>query len=132
MSEKEYDVMEWNELEPEEGYTQMCVWPGTVVEQDDMDGGELDNFFNATFNLEHPIRAVGCVTTLPDRKNGKAVEGTGGRHDFVFFVHSDDIGKFAVPRLQFGIRWWEDVVGNKSHNIYPSSFRNYGKEVYSW
>ena len=45
--------------------------------------------------------------------------GEGGRHDLFFYVHSDDIGKFAIPRLQAVIRWWEDVISNKSHNIYP-------------
>lgn len=29
-----------------------------------------------------------------------------------FYVHDDDIGRFAVKRLLYGIRWWEDVLGN--------------------
>jgi hypothetical protein len=27
--------------------------------------------------------------------------------------------KFAVPRLQIGIRWWEDVLGNGGGELYP-------------
>ena len=25
---------------------------------------------------------------------------------------NDDIGKFAVPRLGMGVRWWEDILLN--------------------
>lgn len=133
MSEEEYDAMGWNELEPSESYTQMCVWPGTVVEQEDVDSGKLQDFFKSAFRLENPIEVVGCVTTLPNKEHRDMEDPpTGGRHDFVFFVHGADIGKFAIPRLQYGIRWWEDVVLNESHDIYPSNFREYGEEVYSW
>jgi len=29
--------------------------------------------------------------------------------------------KFAVPRLQMGIRWWEDVLGNGNGELYPET-----------
>jgi hypothetical protein len=132
MEQEEYECIDWEEIEQDDDYTQLCVWPGTVVEQDDVDNGTLAGWFKDEFQFEHPIKLVGCVTTLPDRENGKNVEGTGGRHDLMFFVHNEDIMKFSLARLGFGIRWWEDVVLNKSHTIYPSDFRKYGKEVYSW
>jgi hypothetical protein len=34
----------------------------------------------------------------------------GGRCDILFYIHDEDIRKFALPRLSLGIRWWEDVV----------------------
>ena len=37
-------------------------------------------------------------------------------------IADDDIGKFAVPRLQMGIRWWEDVLGNGASNLYTEEF----------
>lgn len=37
---------------------------------------------------------------------------TGGRRDVLFYVHNDDIMQFAVARLRFGIKWWEDILGN--------------------
>ena len=33
-------------------------------------------------------------------------------------LHSADIGKFAVPRLKAGIRWWEDVLANGGGPLY--------------
>lgn len=129
--DREVDVVPYDfDQERDEAYTQMCVWPATVVEPDEVD--KVQEWFGEMFELEHPIHIVGCVLTKPDRKNGKKVENTGGRCDFFFFVHGADIGKFAVPRLQFGIRWWEDVVGNRSHNIYPSKFLKQAREEYSW
>lgn len=130
MSE-EYNLLEWDlDKERDEGYTQFCVWPATVVEEGDEE--RLQEFMKDKFNLEHDIHITGCVVTEPDKKNGEVVEDTGGRIDFLFFVHDDDISRFAVPRLMMGIRWWEDVVGNKSHKIYPKQFLRKAKEVYSW
>jgi len=125
--------MSWTNADPDAEYSQMCVWPATTVTDEDVDSGELQDFFKESFNLEHPIKVVGCVTTLPDEEHRDMEDPpTGGRHDFMFFVHGADTGKFAIPRLQYGIRWWEDVVGNNSHTIYPQEFLEYGKRVYSW
>ena len=42
-------------------------------------------------------------------------------------VHNDDVMKFAIPRLQMGIRWIEDALDNESdnHSIYPPRVREY-------
>lgn len=127
------NVMSWSNTDPDAEYRQMCVWPATIVRDEDVDGGELQSFFKENFNLEHPIKIVGCVITEPNEEHKNMEEPpTGGRTDFVFFVHGADIAAFSLPRLQYGIRWWEDVVGNKSHNIYPQEFIEYGKRVYCW
>jgi len=39
--------------------------------------------------------------------------------DLFFYIADKDISKFAVPRLQMGIRWWEDVLGNGNGKLYP-------------
>jgi hypothetical protein len=130
---KEIDIMEWNSdnlcsktTKPEE-YTQMVVWPGTMVEKGD--GEKLAMFFKDEFGMEHDVIPMGCITTKPDKKDGKNVEGTGGRIDFLFLVHTRDIGRFAVPRLGYGMRWLEDVVSNRGHKIYPMKFQ---KELRAW
>ena len=102
-----------------EGFNQVCVWPGTLVGKDNIEKFEkfmLDNFNSRIQYLEE-------IKTLPD----KGVEGTGGRNDVFFAVHEEDIGKFAVPRLSYGIRWIEDVLDpiNYLHHIYPKRVYNY-------
>ena len=46
-----------------------------------------------------------------------------------FAVHQDDIGKFAVKRLQYGIRWIEDAMSNVNgyylNPIYPEYIEGY-------
>jgi hypothetical protein len=65
------------------------------------------------------------VETGPDRDDfGRAVEGTGGRNDVLFAVHEDDIGKFAVPRFHYGMRWLDDVYGNGHGDLYPADVRD--------
>jgi hypothetical protein len=92
-----------------EKYTQLCVWPDTILGEGTP--SEFEQFMLENFGTR--VRFAEEVVTLPG--DG----GPGGRHDLFFYAHNDDLGKFAVPRLQVGIRWWEDVVGNRSHLIYP-------------
>lgn len=107
-------------------FTQVCVWPGTVLGDTSIDEfvkGMQEMFGVRVLYLEE-------VQTLPDVEDGKLVEGTGGRNDLIFAVHNNDIGKFAVSRLQAGIRWVEDVMGdwNTTATIYPEHINEY----YSW
>jgi len=103
----------------ENNYNQLCVWPGTVL--GDSDPKELEDFFLDEMDVRVKYHAE--VETRPDIENGKAVSGTGGRNDLFFFIHSDDIGKFAVPRMAMGIRWWEDViVYNDNSDLYTDEF----------
>lgn len=92
-----------------EYYKQLCVWPATQL--GDSTPEQFEQFMQEHFNAR--IKFMEEVITLPGQG------GEGGRSDLFFYVHNDDVGSFAVPRLQAGIRWWEDVVGNKSHTIYP-------------
>lgn len=96
----------------------LALWPGS----DFVDPEGLKAFFKETFDIE-PTR-VGCIETLPNTDAfGDEIEGTGGRHDFFFFINVDDVPKFAVKRLRFGMRWWEDVYFNDGYGIYPMEFR---------
>ena len=101
-------------------YNQLCVWPATVVGKDDVKS--LEDFFKDEMDVRVKYKTE--VLTNPDLDgNGNEVPDTGGRNDLFFYVHDDDIGKFAVPRLSMGIRWYEDVVSyNDGAYLYPESF----------
>lgn len=103
----------------EKDFTQLCVWPGTVL--GDSTPKDLEDFFLNEMGVR--VKYHTEVETLPDVENDKAVPDTGGRNDLFFFVHSEDIPKFAIPRLQMGIRWWEDViVYNDNKHLYTDQF----------
>lgn len=106
-------------------FTQVCVWPGTIVGPEHIEAFEqwlLDDFGARGKYLEE-------IKTLPDMEDGYPVEGTGGRTDLFFVIHREDVGKFAVPRLQFGMRWVEDVIANEKMrgeiSIYPERVKEY-------
>ena len=93
-------------------FNQLCVWPGTVVGKDEITA--LEAFFKDEMGVT--IKYETEVKTLPDTPE---CTETGGRNDLFFYIADDDIMKFAVPRLQMGIRWWEDVLGNGNGKLYP-------------
>ena len=106
-----------------EGYDQVCVWPGmtlTLSQVADFPALMAEHFGVRVQYLEE-------IKTAPDLRDGFPVEGTGGRNDLFFAVHNDDAMKFAVPRLQAGIRWIEDVLGSWNHSaaLYPARVSEY-------
>lgn len=104
----------------EANYKQVCVWPGTVTEGRIP---EFIKFMNDTFGIR--IQYLEEIETNPDVENGVIVEETGGRNDIIFAVHNDDIVKFAVPRLAYGIRWIDDMYLNNNGYLYPTRVKNY-------
>ena len=105
-----------------ENFSQVCVWPGCLVE------GKVEEFEKFMLDeFKTRIQYLEEIKTFPDTENGFPVKDTGGRNDVVFAVHQEDIGHFAVPRLQMGIRWIEDVLapGNYSSEIYPKRVFEY-------
>ena len=101
-------------------YNQLCVWPATVVGKENIK--ELEDFFKDDMGVR--IKYKTEVLTNPDLdEDGNEIPDTGGRNDLFFYVHDDDIGKFAIPRLSMGIRWYEDVVSyNDGAYLYSESF----------
>ena len=112
-------------IEKQEGYSQVCVWPGTIVKPEQI------SEFEECFALNgFRVIYLESIMTSPDRdEDGCSIEDTGGRIDAFFTVHNDDIMKFAIPRLQMGIRWIEDVLDNEAHltgySIYPDRVKEY-------
>ena len=96
----------------EEKFNQLCVWPGTIVGSDKIE--EFEKFMADNFRGTR-VKYCEEVLTLPTPNE----PGTGGRTDLFFKVHDEDVGQFAIPRLVFGIRWWEDVLGNGNGYLYP-------------
>lgn len=86
-------------------FEQVCVWPFTLCEQNEAEA--FTAFFADKFGVK--VKFIG-----ENKVNDKQT-------DVLFYIASDDIGKFAVPRLQIGIRWLEDVVANAEANsaFYP-------------
>ena len=97
----------------ENKFTQLCVLRGVTVE------GKPEAFeAHILKEFGARIKFADEVTTLPDVRRGKTVPGTGGRLDILFYIHDDDISKFAIPRLMAGISWWEDALSNGDDKIY--------------
>jgi len=98
-------------------FSQVCVWPATIVGEDKI--SEFEEFMKSEFNAR--VKYLEEIKTLPG--DG----GEGGRNDVFFSVHKDDIGHFSIPRLQYGIRWIEDVLapGNYNDPIYPERVKEY-------
>ena len=118
MSNADGQMMPWSKITVNDAV--LTVWPGSAVKQNDLP--KLMAFFKSEFGIEPT--PVGCVKTLPDKDaKGNKIKGTGGRHDFFFFVKMTDVWEFAGPRLAFGMRWWQDIYFNNQENIYPLEFR---------
>ena len=107
-----------------DNFTQVCIWPGTLMNEEQIP--EFEEWFKEEFGTR--VQYLESIETAPDRdENGYQVEGTGGRHDVFFAVHSEDGGKFAIPRLGMGIRWVEDAVSsiNGGNRLYPARVNYY-------
>ena len=97
----------------ENQFNQLCVLQGTIMPE----GGakELEAFFKNEMGVT--VKFETEVKTLPDTPE---CTETGGRNDLFFYIADDDIMKFAIPRLNMGIRWYEDVLSNGGGDIYPT------------
>ena len=94
-------------------FNQLCVLEGCLMPK----GGakKLESFFKNEMGVT--VKFETEVKTLPDTPG---CTETGGRNDVFFYIADDDIGKFAVPRLSMGIRWYEDVLSNGGGKLYPT------------
>ena len=104
-------------------YTQVCVFPGLLVDENKIQEDFIDQFKEV---FDTRVQYLETILTKPDLDDP---ENTGGRSDVFFAVHQDDIGKFAVRRLQYGIRWIEDAMSNVNgyhlNPLYPEYVEGY-------
>jgi len=103
--EKEKEIL----TKKEDVYNQLCVLQGD-------DWGQFETFLKDQEGLR--MKFLETFETLPG--NG----GSGGRKDTLFYMHKEDVGRFAIIRIKlnmFGIfvKWYEDAVDNGGNEIYP-------------
>lgn len=107
----------------EEGFEQVVIWPGTIVPE-----GEEQDFVD-WIKSQFDCRAqyLEQIKTKPD--DGDTSGETGGRNDIFFTIHKEDVKKFAIPRMSFGMRWIEDATseinGYPENPIYPERILQY-------
>jgi hypothetical protein len=100
-----------------EDHKQVCVWPGTEIEEDQVE--DFENWILGEFDTR--IKYLETIVTKPDKT------GPGGRMDVFFSIHNDDIAKFIGPKMQIEARWVEDVLanGNNNQQLYPKRVMKY-------
>ena len=103
-----------------ENFNQVCVWSNTIVSEGDI--SQFEKWLQFGFGIRGQF--LEDYRTLPDREDGLIVEGTGGRPDILFAIHDEDVSKFALPRLKYGIRWIEDALDNDPE-IYEERISKY-------
>ena len=110
-------------VELKEGFSQVCVWPGTVMGNSTIEDFEF--FMKGEFNVV--IQYLEEIETKPDMENNRPTPSTGGRNDLFFAVKDSHIERFSVPRLRAGIRWIEDVLSKHNYRspIYPKRVFDY-------
>lgn len=106
-------------------YTQVCVFPGLLVDENKIQ--EFTDQFKEVFDTR--VQYLETILTKPDLDDP---ENTGGRSDVFFAVHQEDIGKFAVKRLQYGIRWIEDAMSNVNGYHLNPLYPEYAEGYKSW
>ena len=116
-------------VERREDYTQVVIWPNTIVCTEDEDKSkEFEGWMQDNFGVRAQYLEEYKTKPDPDDFEGK----TGDRNDAVFALHKDDAVKFALPKLQIGARWIEDVLDNAERNGYLSIFPEYLKDYRTW
>lgn len=100
-------------VERQEDYSQVVVWEGTTVGEERIQ--DFIDWFKSEFDVR--VQYLEEIQTLPSVKEGRAVEGTGGRNDVFFAVHKDDIPRAAMVKLQLGARWIEDALAATNNGV---------------
>lgn len=109
-------------------FTQAVLWPAVSVSADQV--ADFEAFILEALGTR--AKFIGTFETLPDVDETGFVPGTGGRKDTLFYVHTDDIGKFAVPRFQYGMRWVDDVLDNERARGEPTIYIELIHQLRSW
>lgn len=112
-------------------FSQVVVWPGCSVGADSV--SDFESWMLEEFGSH--VKYIEEIVTEPDWAD-RNQEGAGGRTDVFFYIATEDIAKFAVPRFQIGARWIEDVLTGETrmneeqgvpegYSIYPSRVTEY-------
>ena len=97
-------------------YTQLCVWVGTILEDNQI--REFEEFFSD----------IGYRVKYSDKFKETKSRGLDNLSCILFYIHKDDIPRFAIRRFNFGnISWWEDYVDNWKEYIPKTILSKYKK-----
>lgn len=108
-----------------DGFTQVCVWPGTTLGEGG--SGEIVEWFKDEFDIE--IQFLEVILTNQDRNQyGDPIPNTGGRSDVLFAVKDGQANRFAPIKMHIAARWFDDVDYNNQGHLYPERCTGY----YSW
>jgi hypothetical protein len=76
----------------------VVVWPGMGMDDPAGDMETFTKFMASRFSwLQHPVRVLGSLDSGLDK-------------DLLFTIDNRDVPRFAIPRLEYGMRWLSDVV----------------------
>ena len=113
--EVKWNAEAWDNRNPDD-HSVIAVMAGCLVYEHNAEYVLAE--FASNLGAKHPILIIGTATTLPDvEEQDHPVPESGGRKDFFFCFHNLDIMRVAIPRLAYGVRWWEDVVDNEWNNL---------------
>lgn len=104
------------------GFRQVAICQGLLVK----DAAEFESNMMEHFGVR--TQFLETIYTKPDTNQwGQPIVDTGGRADVFFAIDTDDVMKFAVPRLSMGIRWIEDALAavNGGNRLYPERVEEY-------
>lgn len=72
----------------------VVVWPGMGMDDPVQDLETFTKFMASRFPwLEHPVNVLGSLN-----------------NDLIFSIDTRDVPRFAIPRLEYGMRWLSDVL----------------------
>ena len=96
-------------VEDSRPYSQVCVWEGTTVPQDQIKA--FEKFFKDDYETR-----VKFIEVWIKKSTGVAY--------CLFKIHEDDVTKFAVGgRFALGVRWIEDVIDN-NRALFPKRIKD--------
>lgn len=103
------------------GFGQVCVWPGfTIIDPEarelppELHVDRFQNWMKSQFAVR--------VQFLEE----VAIPHAEGEYPIIVFaVHNEDLPKFILPRLHFGIRWVEDATDPGNGPPLPTRFLGY-------
>lgn len=82
-----------------EKFHQLCAWVGTTLNGKTAE--DFEKFFKELgyrVKFAEEVKRVGTDQSI-----------------ILFWIHDDDVERFAIPRLKMGISWWEDLIKYNGH-----------------
>lgn len=105
-------------------FNQVCVWRGTFVGAENI--AEFVQYMRTELGAR--VQYLEEIYIEPGQAyEPRPADKEKYRCELFFAVHDDDVVKFAIPRLSYGISWVEDVLSeiNGAAYMYPERVKQY-------